>query len=302
MADTVHPHPLSLPLALFVAGIIGILTAAMFALVPTELLESMVVDSGIASVLSAAEPPLGLTARAASVLLCGGGVGLVAWFGLFLSFGSRTIVLQRRGRSLGAAPVLRRADAHPDAPARRPLFANTDLGTPFLEVRARPVHLGADDLASTIDVTPVAPRPPERALPDDLDQPLSAYDPAAVPDAPLEWAASQHPPEPEAELEPEPEPRPLPRRQTFDAGERFETFPLTPPAPADSSADPASSRAPLPIRQAPRDGDPSDTIHALLDRLERVVSRRDAEARPAPAPETIEDTLSVLRRMETNGN
>lgn len=30
-----------------------------------------------------------------------------------------------------AAPVLRRADAHPDAPARRPIFAGSDLGTPF---------------------------------------------------------------------------------------------------------------------------------------------------------------------------
>lgn len=30
-----------------------------------------------------------------------------------------------------SAPVLRRADAHPDAPARRPIFAGSDLGTPF---------------------------------------------------------------------------------------------------------------------------------------------------------------------------
>ncbi len=28
-------------------------------------------------------------------------------------------------------PVLRRADAHPDAPARRPIFAGSDLGTPL---------------------------------------------------------------------------------------------------------------------------------------------------------------------------
>lgn len=62
MAVFSRSQSLILPVAPLAATVIGVLTAAMFALVPTDLLESMVVDSGIASVLSAAEPPLGLTA------------------------------------------------------------------------------------------------------------------------------------------------------------------------------------------------------------------------------------------------
>lgn len=286
MAVSPRPQRLILPLAPLVAGVIGILTAAMFALVPTDLLESMVVDSGIASVLSAAEPPLGLTARAALALVCGSGVGLIAWFALFLSFGTRTILLQRPGGAGADAPILRRADAHPDAPARRPLFANTDLGTPFLEVRARPVHLDASDLRKPES----APPPIERALPADLDQPLSAYDPGAVPEAPIDWSP------PPAEIV-DPAPRPLPRRQTFDPGERFETFPLTPMV--RPAAQPEPEPQPLPIRQAPRD-DPSETIHALLDRLERVVSRREASPTAQQPRETIEDSLSSLRQLATD--
>ncbi|GGA53478.1 hypothetical protein [Sphingomonas psychrolutea] len=290
MAESPRSKHVILPIAPLAASVIGVLTAAMFALIPTDLLESMVVDSGIASVLSAAEPPLGFTARLALVLVCGGGVGAIAWFGLFLSFGARTIVVHRRQKGDGAAPVsapvLRRADSHPDAPARRPLFANTDLGTPFLEVRARPVRGPVHVDVAAVEPTP-APVPVEQPLPIDLDQPLAAYDPAAVPEAPLDWF-----PAPVAVTIPE-------RRQTFDPGERFETFALTPMVrPAAPPHD-----APAPAR-----ADPSETVQALLERLERVAAaRRHVKTDPAeavaepivaePVTETIEDTLSTLRRM-----
>ena len=272
MVASPTPKQLILPIAPLAAGGIGVLTAAMFALVPIDLLEAMVVDSGIASVLSAAEPPLGFTARLLLVLLCGGGIGAIAWFGLFLTFGARTVVVQRSRTSGDDAPVLRRADSHPDAPARRPLFANTDLGTPFLEVRARPVHVDAAAVEPT-----TAPVLIEQALPTDLDQPLAAYDPAAVPDEPLDWFP------PPADLDT------TPRRQTFDPGERFETFPLTPMV----------RPAPLVVAEPRATADPSDTVQALLDRLERVAAGR-RQAPPVPpesAPESIEDTLTILRRM-----
>jgi hypothetical protein len=35
---------------------------------------------------------------------------------------------ERKAGALGEMPVLRRADAHPDAPPRRPIFANSDFG------------------------------------------------------------------------------------------------------------------------------------------------------------------------------
>lgn len=294
MAESLRSKPLILPIAPLAASVVGVLTAAMFALIPTDLLESMVVDSGIAAVLSAAEPPLGLTARLVLVLLCGGGVGLIAWFGMFLIFGTRTIVVQRPGRGVEpgsvAAPVLRRADSHPDAPARRPLFANTDLGTPFLEVRAKPVHVPVH--LDAAEVPPVVvemapPAPIEQPLPTDLDQPLAAFDPAALPEAPLEWFP--------APVEATPAERP----QTFEPSERFETFPLTPM-----------------VRPAPPKGDPSETVQALLDRLERVAAARrpvpttitetaadvpeavePLQMPPPPPRETIQDTLSALRQM-----
>jgi hypothetical protein len=278
MAVFSRSQSLILPVAPLAATVIGVLTAAMFALVPTDLLESMVVDSGIASVLSAAEPPLGLTARLVLVLLCGGGIGLMAWFALFLTFGARTIVIQRSRGERGSAPVLRRADAHPVAPARRPLFANTDLGTPFLDVRAPAVPVTA----------PAAVEPPvERPLPVDLEQPLAAYGRVAVPETPLSGSSTPAREGPVTIL-------PAERPQTFDPGERFETFPLTPMV--RSTPQPVAEAPVPPV--APARADPSDTIHALLDRLERVVGQRPP-ATPPPPQETLEDTLAVLRRMAT---
>lgn len=292
MAFFTRSRPLILPVAPVAASVIGVLTAAMFALVPTDILESMVVDSGIAAVLSAAEPPLGLTARLLLVLVCGGVVGMIAWFALFLVFGARTMVVQRGRSSSAAAPILRRADAHPDAPARRPLFANTDLGTPFLDVRAR---------ATQTVPEPETDESEERPLPDDLDQPLAAYDPKAMkvtaaPDAgaPLAVDAAA--------------PLPIGRPQTFDPTERFEIFPLTPMVRPTVALEPQAEQTTAPIFKpdpalpaahpsAAGQADPSETIHALLDRLERVVSHRTQP--PPPPQESIEDTLAALRQLAT---
>jgi hypothetical protein len=309
---------LNLPVAPLAAGVIGFVTAALFALMPTEMLEDLVVDSGIAAILSAAEPPLGYTACFVLIILVGGGVGMVTWFALFLLLGNRSIVVQHgvHGTEGEQAPRLRRADAHPDAPARRPLSAARDLGTPFLEVRAeRPVHMSVDEvddeLVEIIEIVPVEAEseavaiehempeahrdswlaPDEQPLPADLDQPLAAFDPASIPDDPADWF---------------PAPAPLrmtPRRPVFDKGERFDTFDLAPlphrpPPPTPSAFTPS-------VPPMPR-ADPSATIHALLDRLERRVARREVDV-PAPPPqplplpirrqESLEDALDSLRRL-----
>jgi len=105
------------------------------------------------------------------------------------------------------------------------------------------------------------------------------------------------------------------RQQVFDAGERFETFPLTPPVrnPAPVPASPGQgmpeAAAPLasirPSVSARVEDDPSASIHALLDRLERVVGQREAVARRAPPPaareDSLEETLGTLRRLATGG-
>jgi hypothetical protein len=310
---------LNLPLAPVAAGALAIVVALIFALLPAGILEQMVLDSGIAALVPAAEPPLGLTARAILILIVGGGLGIIAWFTLFLLVGARTVSFSGKSVDDGEVPVLRRADAHPDAPARRPVFANQDLGTPFLEVRARAVHVVAEDvLAAMPETAPdliedavFAPAPAplvERDLPADLDMPLAAFDPDAIPDEPIEWFT---PPAPTA---------PSLRRPVFDASERFETFELTPIA--RPAVEPIVDAAPLLLpdlslpepdpkpEMAPRqkrapDYDSSASIHALLDRLEKGVTRRaPAVASPAPPPqreESLQLALVSLRRMAMRG-
>lgn len=254
-----------LPLTPLTAILAAVLVGGGLLLVPTAVLEAVIVDSGIAALLPAAEPPLGLTARLALAITAAAGSGAVAWLGAYLILGGEGIVTLRPRPVPAAAPddgvpVLRRADAHPDAPARAPLLATRDLGIPFLEVRALV----------------------ERDLPRDLDAPLSAFDPGAIPDEP---AAPMPTVAPLVRLAPPP----------CEPGERFEVFELPTPTPSPIDVRPIA---------APRT---DATIHALLDRLERGVSRQIKPAQ-APAPALtpavpsfngLDETLAELRRLAT---
>ena len=256
MAVLSDSHRLIFPVAPIVGAVVGTCAAAVFALVPTVAIENVSLDSGLAAIVAAAAPPLGFTARLLLVLLGGGGLGVISGFATFLALGHRRAAFGG-GRVMmdvttvpnDPAPVLRRADAHPDAPSRRPLRADRDLGTRFLEVPVTPArHLDAQALVAEPILVPEQIAPvAERALPEDLDQPLAAYASMAL--------GNQRP-------------------QTFAATERFETFALTP------------TRA-----------DPSETIHALLDRLERVVQRPAVERNAVSPQDRLEDTLATLRAM-----
>ena len=294
---------MNLPIAPIVGAVLGAGVAGACAVMPAPMLESLVMDSGLPAVLSAAEPPLGMTAR---LLLAGGAGGLVAlfgWFGLFLVLGSRGITLGKTAPVDEAVPVLRRADAHPDAPARAPLLATRDLGTPFLEVTAPPTGeapavepLFAPEPLFVPDPEPVISviKPVvEQELPADLEQPLAAFDPQAIPENPMPPAASVPP------LRPRP--------AVFDSSERFETFELT---PMRRSAPPPSLRpAPRPRPQAEAPVEPiatpktDATIHALLERLEKGVVRRglavgpEPEANPRETERGLEEALVTLRNL-----
>ena len=217
-------------------GAVAALAALFFLVLPDWRLESAVAASGLSAVLPFAAPPLGATARA--LLMLGGATiaGAVAWAALFLVWGPGGLLHKpARGATTDDAPVVRRADAHPDAPPRRPLSA-ADLGVP--------------------------PPPAERPIPADLDQPLAAFHPAAIPEVPRDavrpvaplaqswWAPEEEVVEPEpVAVAPEPEP---------ELG-RIETFELTPmvrPSPR------APERAEAP------------TVEALLRRLEAGTRRR----------------------------
>lgn len=186
----------------------GVIAAALLALLPPADLERAVDLSGLPLLLASAEPPLGGTARALLALAACVFASATAWAALFLLFGPGG-TFAREGGEYGV-PATRRADAHPDAPTRRPLSA-ADLGT----------------------LPPLV----ERELPRDLDQPLAAFDPAAIPARPLSPA------------------RPVP--------------PLS-PKPASLAPGERISSVELPARRV---FDAAPSIDALLARLERGTVR-----------------------------
>ena len=119
---------------------IGLWFAALFGLcslaLAPEMLERIVTTLGLDRIVPAAAPPLGQTAR---LLLAMGmaGVGEIAGLliGARLAAPKRSEPVRRRGLKSAAAdadanedaPQLRDRDRHPDAPARKPLSAVSDL-------------------------------------------------------------------------------------------------------------------------------------------------------------------------------
>lgn len=300
-------------LALAAAGGAGVLVALATLVIPYGLLTDIVVTSGVAAFIPAAEPPLGVTARICVGVFAGGAAALIAWFLL-----SGLLMWRESHGEVEAgerAPVVRRADAHPDAPPRAPLLATRDLGMPFrakgevvevepaaiiAEVHAvaaddRDEKTGAHDLdlpelppepviamgtptppAETVPSVVLAaaavktpPPPTPQPLPADLDQPLSAFDPGAIPDLP------RAPPPPLA---------PLPRAPALAHGERLETFELRPPV--RPTVKPESVAAPLPQPDNLAAPETDASVNALLDRLERGIARRTHQT-PEAAPEPV---------------
>lgn len=186
----------SLPLS--VAVPVGLAVAIAIAFVPMWRIEAVVSDIGLPAFLSIAAPPLGLTARAALMLLAALAVAVPVWIALHLLVGRGPVALPPAETvEEEAPPSVRRADAHPDAPPRPPVRAARDLGQPFLD--------------------PVAPTEPEVALPRDLNTPMAMFDPEALPMVPAAPPPTVRPlfrpaaePEPVAEAEPEPAPEPAP--------------------------------------------------------------------------------------------
>lgn len=215
------------------AALAGAAVVAACVLVSTDTLQVMVWNSGIAALVPAAAPPLGITARVALALTSGIVAAAVTWSALYLLFGPGGYLAPRARRRDGV-PALRRADAHPDNPARAPMSA-ADLGTPMMEITAG--SLGS-----------AAARDAALELPKDLDQPLAAFDPAAVLATPREPV------------------RPVPSlvKPPLGPGERLDTFEPLPAAP------PAEPQRHEPV--------PPQTIESLLRRLEEGAGRRAARA------------------------
>lgn len=199
------------------AALGGLVAALVLLAMPVGLVETIVASSGLSEAWPAAAPPLGLKAR---LLIAGFGALMVmgfAWVGrgsvstpLLQDYGRRDGVrgvsdmgfaLSKlgwlsRGRNIrpsGGRPALRRADAHPDAPARTPIFASRDFDGLDIFPRIAPARPEAGEHLEAAEqpVVVTLPLPPsQQALaPDVSDAEFEEVVEVAEPAAPAETFA-----------------------------------------------------------------------------------------------------------------
>jgi hypothetical protein len=246
-----------------VAALAGLSVAFVAFAAPSDVLADLIGSTGIASLIPAAEPPLGMRARigigaAGAVLVFAAAFLLLRWLD---RFGSRGAERVDEAEQEVEPPRLRRRDFHPDAAPRPPLSAASELGEPE-----------AEDVLELEATSKPEPEPEYHAQVDHQPEPDYAREP---------YLAE---PEPEPEPEPEAEPAhgvsPPAPRDWFD-----EEMPdiVEEPLPAALPRVPA----PVPAAAPPAYG---HSIPELLDRLEQGLARRRSEepppaAAPTPVPQ-----------------
>lgn len=114
-----------------VAGLAALAVAFAAFTIPDALLGRAVEATGLPAVLTAAQPPLGNTARLLMAVV-GAATAFTAAFTLLRwldRFAARPSAPAATASQVDT-PRIHRADAHPDAPPRRPISAARDLGEP----------------------------------------------------------------------------------------------------------------------------------------------------------------------------
>ena len=244
--------PLDLGVAALAAVSVGFVTFAM----PDALFSSLVTATRLPELIAAAAPPLGMTARYAVMAASGLAVFLIVWSLLRSLDGASANEAEERPAMREAdpdAPRLRRADAHPDAPARRPIFAGADFGEPDRDVY---------ELDSPAPFAGYAPQAEDHFEP----EPEIESDPAG----------------PAAAVESAPQPAPAGRMPRFLVTDAEEAAPTRDPVlPAARKRPFEAVPARLPETEATRQ---TDSIGSLMNRLERGLVERE-EPRPAPLAE-----------------
>lgn len=204
-----------------VASLAGLAVAFLAFAAPADLLASLVGATGIASIIPAAQPPLGLTARVAlgaggSVVVFGIALLVLRWLG---RVGTKPAEAEAEETPEPVTPRLRRRDIHPDAPARAPLLAVHELGEPALELNQaapepepepEPLPQPEPDPLPEFVQAPASPllaRKPDRSAPREPEPDMVA---SREPDAAQEPAAAAYALSQRnwADFEPEPEPEP----------------------------------------------------------------------------------------------
>ncbi|MGQ0661282.1 hypothetical protein [Sphingosinicella sp.] len=146
-----------------VAGLAALAVAFAAFTIPDALLGRAIEATGLPAILSAAQPPLGTTARlllALSGALSAFAVtfALLRWLDRFASR-PPALVLDEAAPA-PAVPRIRKADAHPDAPPCRPISAARDLGEPAPPSRpVAPAQTIAEAAAAPVVQPPLAAAP-----------------------------------------------------------------------------------------------------------------------------------------------
>jgi hypothetical protein len=229
---------------LALAGFAGAAFAFAAFFMPEWRLTQLSLASGLADVFPPARPPLGFTARALFAVV----VGMIACGGslLLLRLAERRPVPKHDVTEADVAPApirLRRADAHPDAPARRPLAAR-DLGEPT-EPSALPAPPADEPREEELVLAPEAEVPAflveqeaetiqAEAAEDEPETPLVWPQPAPEP-APEPEVAAAPQPEPAAEAEDDPSISKLMQRLEFGLARRERADPAAIAPPADEA-------------------------------------------------------------------
>jgi len=283
-----------LPFVGFVAILMGGAVAFVSVAMPTPLFERLVVMSRLPLILPPAEPPLGFTARTLLAVVTGLCAFAATLIGLRLIGGHprpRRKLDPEEGQAeflfVESEPMvreeklrLRRADSHPDAPPRRPIFAQEDLGESFdtfgdslNELRLDPYEIPADPQPRTIPFAEPEPpmshadaacgAPADAGAPSGRDPAVEAAEPAAASSSPVSQEGS--PPSWKPEVE---------RPAALSGNESIEDLVARLEAGlARQGRRTSAGRRPAPLRPIAAAGDAEDALREALDEIRRTTFR-----------------------------
>jgi hypothetical protein len=134
MSNTTSPargigSAIDLGVAALAGGSVAFLAFAM----PEDVFSSLINATHLPDLVAAAAPPLGMKARYA-VMGAGALITFLAVWSLMRALDRLPVASAAKPGAEADAPRVRRADSHPDAPARRPLLAGADLGEPETDI------------------------------------------------------------------------------------------------------------------------------------------------------------------------
>ncbi len=293
------------------AAMMGLAVAFATLALPDWRFEAAVNATGLPGIVSAAQPPLGTTARMLAALVLGALSALAVWFAL------RALDPKPQATDF---PAFRAADLHPDAPRRRPINAGAEFGAPVDDLPSIEEQLGSRRPAIVVDPMPSF-LSPDVKQPDgfieveprfDVEKTSPDADAWPMADVPTRSQLSASAPsrkpifalEPDEEatarIRPEPVSNPMPpvaREPIFAPEPVVQPEPVVDPEPVDG---------PEPVMQpaAAEDGEAEESVTELMARLESGLSERGGRPLPGSsgsAQEELRRALGELNRVSGRG-